>query len=305
MNTFNRGLDCEFIDALNREYKEGGWWRRLVDDPELFIAIRENYLNVYYRGCGLAKLNWKSGQIVGEIHYKYLLRPSGPKEYVSIRNGNITLNGQESLFVVSLNDIADIKKAAEPYAGQEKNGVHSILAANPNVIDVEIAFGISGASEDDSSAPRIDFAAIQPLSDREGMKLTFFEAKHFSNKSALRASDSKDPKVVGQISNYRHIIRERADDIARGYRQVCCDLPNLIGMMKQYPGHETMLKSIANGSTDLIVDETPILVVFGFDNDQKGGTSWAPHREKLGYRLGKDKVLFRGEADEFKRGISV
>ena len=48
---FNRGLDSEFVNHLNGLYDEpDGWWRGFVDDEELFLAIRENYVDIYYRG---------------------------------------------------------------------------------------------------------------------------------------------------------------------------------------------------------------------------------------------------------------
>jgi hypothetical protein len=55
MSMFNRGIDKRFIDRLNAEY-ERGWWRSIVCDLELFVAIRENYLNVYWNGNSLLRL---------------------------------------------------------------------------------------------------------------------------------------------------------------------------------------------------------------------------------------------------------
>ena len=57
MSNFERGLDKAFVDALNEAYEKGGWWQRFVDDEEIFIAIRKNSLNAYYRGCSLLKLD--------------------------------------------------------------------------------------------------------------------------------------------------------------------------------------------------------------------------------------------------------
>ena len=74
MSTFNRGLDDAFVTAFNGEYDKGGWLRGLVDDSEIFLAIRENYVNFYYRGGSLLKLECLDGAMVGQIHYKYLLR---------------------------------------------------------------------------------------------------------------------------------------------------------------------------------------------------------------------------------------
>ena len=61
--SFNRGLKDEFVEALNREYeKDGGWWKKIVDDPELFIGIREDYLNIYFHGSSL--LSWNTPVVI-------------------------------------------------------------------------------------------------------------------------------------------------------------------------------------------------------------------------------------------------
>jgi len=65
MATFDRGLDDEFAECLNTEYARGGWWRAFVDDRKLFVAIRDNRLNVYYRGCSLAEIWCEKGAVVG------------------------------------------------------------------------------------------------------------------------------------------------------------------------------------------------------------------------------------------------
>ena len=144
MSTFSRGLDGAFIDALNGEYDKCGWWHRLVHDPDVFIAIRDNYVNAYYRGCSLAKLSWQAQDetIVGQIHYKYLLRPSSPNEYVEVVGGKAKLpDDMSTWFLRDLSDVDSLKRAVLPYAGAEKTGVHDILKANANIVDVEVAFG--------------------------------------------------------------------------------------------------------------------------------------------------------------------
>ena len=172
MSTFNRGLDDAFVDALNQEYEKDGWWCQFVDDRDIFLAIRENHVNAYYRGCSLLRLDWKANAIVGKTHYKYLLNPALDRPYVEIVDGRANLRDDtRSLFLSGLNNIGALKKAAEPYAGPEKSGVHDILASNPNILDVEIAFGTGGTDESDPSAPRVDFAAIQDTG--EDAKIVF------------------------------------------------------------------------------------------------------------------------------------
>ncbi len=211
---FRRGLDQEFVEKLNELYDQSdSWWRALVDDNDLFLAVRDNYVSVYYRGCSLLKLTWKpktgDGDIDGETHYKYLLKPSLPREktHIAIVDGQPESQQLEDMFIKNLADTDALKKATKRYAGPEKIGVHKIVLANWNIVDLEIAFPGSSSDEADKSPPRMDLAALKKT-DR-GVEIVFFEAKHFSNNSALRASGDADPKVIGQIERYKNLLEEQ------------------------------------------------------------------------------------------------
>ena len=65
-----------------------------------------------------------------------------------------------------------------------------------------------------------------------------------------------------------------------------------------------MIEGIADGSRELLLDNDPVLIVFGFDEDQRDGENWKPHRKKLIEKLDR-RVFFRGKSDKFVRGISV
>ena len=302
MSTFNRGLDDAFVEALNQEYDKGGWWRRFVCDQDVFLAIRENYVNVYYRGCSLLKIEFKDRAIVGQIHYKYLLCPSTPNKYVKVEDGRASLDDMESWFLTDVNDIDSLKKAVEPYAGDEKTGIQDILKANFNILDVEIAFG---KDESESGAPRLDFAALQDSGDGV-MKVVFFEAKRFGDDKALRKQDAEKPEVVKQIETYQCKLRANRDAIIESYCRVCNNLRSLHGVAeaKRHPERHAMLESVASGAAELTIDEEPVLIVFGFDGDQKVGKHWQPHREKLKKML-KGRVHLRGNSAGFRSGIST
>ena len=298
MSTFNRGLDDAFVEALNQEYDKGSWWRRFVDDQDVFLAIRENYVNAYYRGCSLLKIELKDGAIVGQIHYKYLLRPSTPNEYVKvIEDGRASLDDMESWFLKDVNDIDSLKKAVEPYAGDEKTGIQDILKANFNILDVEIAFG---KDESESGAPRLDFAALQD--SRGGVKVVFFEAKRFDNHKALRKQGAGKPEVVEKMATYRSKLRGNRDAVIKSYCRVCSNLRSLHGVAERHPKRHAMLESVASGAAELSIDEEPVLIVFGFDGDQKVGKHWEPHRKKLQKML-EGRVHLRGNSAGFRSGI--
>ena len=300
MSTFNRGLTDEFVCALNKEYDKGGWWCRFVHDEDIFLAIRENYVNAYYRGCSLLRLSLEGDAIVGQIHYKYLLRPSMSNEYVRFSSGKLKLDDAGTKFLTTVSEVDSLdslKRAATPYAGAEKTGVHNILKAkaNGNIFDVEIAFG---KDEADSGAPRLDFAALQASGD--DVKVVFFEAKHFdTSRKALRTTGAK-PGVVEQIEIYRCKLCDNHDAIVESYSRVCCNLRSLHGVAKRHPERHAILESIASGQRNLDIDPNPVLIVFGFDGDQKDGKHWKPHREKLKKQLGKGRVHLKGNSAEFK-----
>ena len=299
MSNFNRGLDDEFVDALNAEYDKRGWWHRFVHDMGVFVAIRNNSVNAYYRGCSLLKLDWRGGAIEGEVHYKYLLRPSISRPYVKIFNGVAALpDNPGDWFLRDVDALGELKKAAQPYAGKEKTGVHDILIANHNVLDAEIALG---GEESNPSSPRIDFAAFQERNDE--MRLVFFEAKHFDNDD-LRAYRDAEPKVVKQIANYSRRLTQDDEQVVSAYRRVCSNLLSLKGMSQRHPSRHGMLKRFAEGSLSLAVNSEPVLIVFGFDADQRDGSHWEDHRKKLEEIL-PGRLLLKGASEKFVRGISV
>ena len=291
MSTFNRGLDDAFVEALNKEYDKGGWWRAFVDDKEVFVAIRRQRVDAYYRGCLLVRLDWRSRtrDFVGQVHYKYLLHPDLHKKYMKIeQDGQVTLpNDTTSWFLNDLGDIDNLKKAVKRYTGDEKKGVHDILEANTNVFDVEIAFGRD---------VRLDFAALQGTP--ESVSVVFFEAKHYDNME-LRARGGSEPKVIGQIDTYACRLSRSREPLERSYRCVCDNLLSLRGVAERYREHHAMLRSVANGS--LSIDNDPVLIVFGYDRDQM--ERWEFHRNKLEERL-PGRVYFRGASKGFTRGIS-
>ena len=56
-----------------------------------------------------------------------------------------------------------------------------------------------------------------------------------------------------------------------------------------------MIESISDGSRALLLDNDPVLIVFGFDADQRDGENWKRHRKKLEEKLGR-RVFFKGDS---------
>lgn len=304
MTEFKRGLEEDFIEALNQEYdKEGSWWNQIVNDERLFIGIRHNYLDVYYQGNRLMSLRHSNGKLIGKTSAKYLIED----KLLAFTNGKIEPEGRERIPLLDdfQKDLDKIRRASMPYAGEEKEGIQRILREHQNIIDVEIALTPNGDGEG-SAAKRIDFAAFQQTD--KGPELRFFEAKHFSNKE-IRAKDPADPPVLEQIKEYEKLIVEYAKkgDILKAYGRVIKNLLDLEGISEK---RKTILGQCKG---DFEVCNLPWLVIFGFDNAQKrdwqdeDGPSHAHYkklvdgltREKEGID-GEDRIKMKGDAKDIR-----
>lgn len=278
---FNRCLTQDFVEQLNEMYDQGGWWRTFVEDPQLFVAIRDNYVNVYYRGCSLVRLTSSRQGVVGEVNYKYLLRREAEgSEYVKVVNGEPRI--PDGLFIRRLDQLSDMKAAAEKWAGDEKTGVHEIVLKNPTVVDVEIAFG-------GESNKRVDLAAVRCT--EKAATLTFYEAKHFSNQG-LRASTGRLPAVLAQMNAYDGLIAAQKHRIVESYKCVLQNRLGLKGLVKQHTERHKSIDRLVDRNIEL--DPSGVrLIVFGFDADQRDGKNWRFHRDRLNARV---KTTFKGNA---------
>lgn len=304
---FKRGLDSEFVAALNEAYKRENWWKTIIDDTDLHLGIRKNYLNIYYAGNSLINLKYKSGQLEGKTHYKFLLNPF-QNLYIQSSDGKLNFNDNvKTVFIKHFNDLNAIKKASFDYAGEEKKGIQKILMSNPNIIDVEIALkdevakeeveGLPAVESKRATAPRIDFAALQKC--EKGWELAFFEAKIFAN-SSLRASEGSEPKVVHQLMTYNKLIEQQMAHIKDSYRHICKNLSKLEGISQE---QRKIVQGVAQGD-DLIVSPRPRLVIFGYDRDQEKG-KLTQNLQRLRELLKENPVYSKGNPMGFIRGIST
>lgn len=300
MFEFKRGIKQAFVDRLNLEYEREsanggkGWWTSVADDASLFVAIRHNYLSVYAAGNCLLEVRYVDNELIGRTNYKYLLKPDVEPPQVSFFLGKQPpIKNPSQFFVDDISNIALLKRAAKPYSGDEKLGVHQIVTSNPNILDVEITFGLAHEASHQKATKRIDFAAIQE--GRHGPELVFFEAKCFVNPE-LRASQSTAAPVVRQIQGYRALLQQHREHLAASYATIVNNLHSLRGTAIQK--RAGALPKV--DPKQLHVNHDVRLVVFGYDTDQEKGAVWQTHLKKLN----EIKVLSRGSAKGFTRGIS-
>lgn len=73
--TSTKMRDCrKMIDELKKEPETYAYIQSFIQEKaDMFVAVRENYINIYYLGASLAKIKFnKKNQIVFELHKKYM-----------------------------------------------------------------------------------------------------------------------------------------------------------------------------------------------------------------------------------------
>lgn len=277
---FRRGLSDEFVSALRNEADKGGWWTDVLADRGLLIAVRDEYLNVYWRGQSLFRVHRNGKALAAWTHPKYLLNPalSRPVRFDgrAFRLGDLSSRALTQEYEDN-STLEMMKKAAGIYSNSEKIGVHAIATTNSSVVDVEIAFR-NGGDAKRGKLPRADIAVIEPGADNEA-RLVFWEAKLYRNKE-LR-SDSGKAQVFGQIEKYRTVISAHREALIGSYKRVA---QNLIDIADMGPSGlrkvSQAVRGVATGDLALGIDDPPDvgLIVFGFDQAQRAD---AIHRASL------------------------
>jgi hypothetical protein len=178
----------------------------------------------------------------------------------------------------------------------EKQGVHAIVRANENIIDVEIRLDAKDLNSD-RDQPRIDIAAFEQRPD--GVELVFWEAKLFANKE-LRAAGPAP--VVKQIKEYQQVLQARQSDVLSSYRRVAKNLVAIAQMSDGIRKVGSAIQAVADGEELRMSSTANVgLVIFGFDADQKAvGGIGHKHFEKLKAELGDKMVRASGVADGLK-----
>jgi hypothetical protein len=296
---FKRGISDEFVQALRN------WphWGRIVKEGQLFIAVRDKSINIYFQGCSLFKVSYYKEKLVVETHYKYLVRPDLKKPYVRWDGENPLVGDLADKILMDKFDVGSLKRSSRWYAAPEKAGLHRILMSNSNIVDVEVALSHESAGEEGGADPltkgkrvadRIDFAAIQKRDGRPCV--VFFEAKRFDN-GELRSQIHKPP-VIEQTEKYKDFIEKHLPDFKKSYGTVCSNLVEL-GLNRIHP----IVLEVARKPEQLEVVPDVRLVVYDFDQDQNDGKVWKEHKAILHNHF-RDRLLLKGSPTEFTSGIS-
>jgi hypothetical protein len=191
------------------------WWILLREDTELYIDIRkDNYIDVYYFGGVVTKIDYKKGAFTAITHQKYLdddkprqITKQGRKkfEYDSI-----------DLMKLTKKQIADIKehiyKDYLRHINAEKWIQGKMIIENSNYIDSEFQFN----KDVEIGKLRIDLIELY------GGVLTFVELKGISD-SRLMHDDNRNPKtpeIVEQMRKYQLFINKYEAEIIVYYKSL-------------------------------------------------------------------------------------
>jgi hypothetical protein len=297
---FKRGLSTKFVEGLDRLREKARWWRDVLADPSLIIGIRDEKFDVYWHGQSIFNVAFDNGRVKVNTHVKYLLDPD--------RSDRVSLNDDGAFDVkpapiITLYEseitLKKLKRAADLFSGEEKQGVHAIVRANENIVDVEVELDATKL-DTKRDHPRIDFAAFETQSN--GIELVFWEAKLFANKELRASGSSKGPDVVEQINDYQKVLEERRQEVVSSYQRVA---ENLVAIAKMSNGKRSVgcaIQTVAGG-VKLAMNSPPQvkLVIFGYDADQDAQSGIGhKHFAKLEALLGPLHIQKRGKADGLK-----
>lgn len=261
MSEFKRGIiNQNFITELN----SNKYWQQMVKDDDLFIAIRNEYLNVYYYGQSICKVGFIKNKIKWTSH----------KKYIGVDESGYADTG------VYLEKIDELKQNARKHGGKEKEQVkrHILEDTKLCILDVEITF----AREEGYSKRSIDYLAIEK--DKDGkIKLVFYEAKHFVN-SEIRAKAV--PKVFKQIEKYESVLTDpiHKAEILKSYKRI---YENIQGL--NLNNKNNLVQLIGADIDNLEIDSEPRLIIFEIGKHDIDDI----HIQKLKTRFGDKRLILK------------
>lgn len=270
----------------------------------LRLAIRNGYLNFYRRGQSIARVEIDSDGIpTAATHFKYVCSDKdepGGQEYVKLKSdtkGGTTIwrSGKPWREYRGPDDLeAWIAVVDNKYAGDEKEFVDLLVAANPNIIDLEMGLPAWDVDKE-KRAPRIDLVAI------EDSKVVFWEAKLVRD-GRLRTSgdlvlggENTKPAVLKQLNDYQEfLLADGHADLVRSAYQNAAKLMMTLRSMADKLGEVPLGAGILAAASGLEVDCNPRLII----DNRTDSKLWKKHEEKL--RQAGFPMLIIGSDESFE-----
>ena len=224
------------------------WSNKIEADcrnQNVFLAIRDNRFDLYHKGGKL--FCYDSNGFKTHLKYASVITSSGKDYLTESELSTYRLASDFETNYQRIKENCSNYSRIEAFSISELYHKHSYLSdSNVLVLDIEISFeSLTHKNKQD----RIDIL----LYNKGSKTLQFVEAKHFSNKD-IRSTGT--PKVISQMERYESQIVQRKQEILLEYNEYMKILNSLFALSLPEP-------------TD--IEDNAILLVFGFDNDQKYG----------------------------------
>lgn len=297
---FERQLDARHMQIFEALAAQSAphWWQDLLSlwcpsgveagDFGLRLAIRNGYLNFYRLGQSIARVEIDSKGPMATTHIKYVCDEqdqSVGSEYVTLRDDWILRAGKEWRPYRGLDHVKKwieaVNNKPKPndkngYAGKEKIFVDEVVAANPNIIDLEMGLP---AWREPKRALRIDLVEIAAAASA-GCSVVFWEAKLTSD-GRMRSSEEvvmgKKPEVLQQLADYREYLsaEERGQWVIDAYKNTAVLLKRF-RIMAGIQNLGAAIEDVACGNA-LELDREPRLIVQKCEKL----ADWDKHERKL------------------------
>lgn len=298
MNKFNRHFDLNAMRA-----SEPGWWKDLLTlwRPSgctagldgLRLAIRDGYLNFYRMGQSVAEVRFdRERKPYAKIHAKYVLgKEAGDSdEYLKLCGEQVFRDEQVVRKYKGIDDLRAWIANAEEKSGTEKRLVDALVAANENVIDLEMTLPAFG---DHTSAVRMDVVMLEKSTGMDGLKVVFWEAK-LATDGRVRCSGEikadERPEVLKQLKSYKDFLlhEDGANQVRvhKAYQEAAkliCDIHGMASKIDKWiqPLGEA-IQLAAKSVSSIEVEERARLVVFlRGDASSTSKAAWQRNRDKL------------------------
>ena len=308
-----RGLSNKKIESLwaLTMRPEGHWWQDLLRSwapsgapleghRQLRLAVRDEYFNFYHCGQSVARVSLdRMARPRLEVHHKYVFDDVPGQAYMTLSDGTVRYRSGNNSEVPyqGLQTIAAWIRRADKYSGYEKSGVECVVAANDDVIDLEMGIPWWPEQSTDAGtpertgkyAPRMDMIALK---DGPGgrIDIVFWEAKTLGD-SRLRSRSN--PEVIRQLQVYnKYLSRPAYRDAASAAYVETCKLLETIHQMAAGLRIETALPRLGNlvsriaaGAEIPVVDPMPRLLIFPAELEagkfERQVSTWSSHLARL------------------------
>ncbi|MFN8256033.1 MAG: hypothetical protein U0W24_10120 [Bacteroidales bacterium] len=248
MRTLNPNFIIEF---------KSGKYKRLIDkvitDSDLDFQIRENYVNIYYKGNSILKL-WENSTF--EIHQKFVKNTSLPEK------GTFLINDFLSALPKIKENVNEVKsKRPTLEIEYEQLFIRSNNTVNSELFITDRQF----ADKEDGADIRFDLTGItwsQPRKRGQTVPLTFVEVKYGLNNDIKNLSN--------QLQRYYDKVKSKVNDIVKE-TQSLLDLKADLGLFG-YKGPSALQSLTVSNTIEhaifiiALIDYNPNSKLFDIDN---------------------------------------